>query len=529
MVTAAPPDWRAVLERTLVPPPDAPPHVHWLHELLPAIPERTKGAEVIRFVERFCVHGEGDWYGKPFRLRWWQKRLILKLYELRADGSRRFQRALIGFPKGQGKTELAAALGLYETLASGTVSPLVPVAAASKDQANLVFGAAKIMCEESDALRSMTTCGVDVIQLRGAPGRLYRVAASDGTNDGQRPSAAIFDELHEWSETKNVFVVLSNGTAKRANSFQLYITTAGYDLDSICGRLYQYGRKANAGEIVDERFFMFWLEPDPEDDPADVETWRKVNPAGDDFWPLENLREKFETLPLAQFERYFLNRWTAGESHWLPPGLWASCKAETGYELEEGQPTWLACHSATEQDTTGVVGIQWRSGALYDDGEPRLRVKAWWWERPLDDYLRPVEEWRLPTAKILETVEGLYERYEVKGIAYSPRFVTWLARSLEESGLPMIKWPTTSVARMAPATQAAYALIVEGRLEHDGNPALARHVEVVDVVSLREGGQRIVAGRWPSELAFALVMAVGMAILEPPEEEQSFPGVIALY
>ena len=90
----------------------------------------TNGARVVKFIEKFCVHGEGDFFGDPFILDNWQKAIIYDLYEVNEDNSRKYREALIGLPKGNGKTALAAAIGLYELLGSGVTSPLVAVAAA---------------------------------------------------------------------------------------------------------------------------------------------------------------------------------------------------------------------------------------------------------------------------------------------------------------------------------------------------------------------------------------------------------------
>ena len=76
------------------------------------LPE-TRGARVVKFIENFCVHGEGDFYGQPFRLDQWQRKIIYDLYELNENKERRHREALIGVPKGNGKSALISALGLY--------------------------------------------------------------------------------------------------------------------------------------------------------------------------------------------------------------------------------------------------------------------------------------------------------------------------------------------------------------------------------------------------------------------------------
>ena len=79
-----------------------------------------------------------------FRLDQPQQAIIYEMYEIKDNGERKYREALIGLPKGNGKTALAAAIGLYELLGSGVTSPLVAVAAASYEQANLVFGTRKL-------------------------------------------------------------------------------------------------------------------------------------------------------------------------------------------------------------------------------------------------------------------------------------------------------------------------------------------------------------------------------------------------
>src|SRR5262245_47832586 len=74
----------------------------------------TLGPVVSKWIEKCLVHSEGDSYGKPFRLIDFHRRFIWRAYELNADGSRKYKRALLGLPKGNAKTELAAALAVCE-------------------------------------------------------------------------------------------------------------------------------------------------------------------------------------------------------------------------------------------------------------------------------------------------------------------------------------------------------------------------------------------------------------------------------
>ena len=119
---------------------------------------RSAGRAVADFIERHCRFTNGRWAGQPFRLADWESRLLDELFELRADGRRRYRWALIGLPKKNGKSELVAALSLYFLLGDGEVSPLVSCAATADDQAAIAKGLASFnpdpVKEEKDAFRA---------------------------------------------------------------------------------------------------------------------------------------------------------------------------------------------------------------------------------------------------------------------------------------------------------------------------------------------------------------------------------------
>lgn len=98
----------------------------------------SDGPKVIRWIERNCRYGEGDRFGQPVKLELFQKLFLIWLFELREDGSRRYRRALLEVPKGNGKTPLAAWIAAY--LLATQESAVIPVAAASYEQADLLFG-----------------------------------------------------------------------------------------------------------------------------------------------------------------------------------------------------------------------------------------------------------------------------------------------------------------------------------------------------------------------------------------------------
>ena len=79
---------------------------------------KSRGFEVIKWIETHCVHTAAEWFGQPFRLMDWQKKLLVELFEVDGD-RRRYRWAYISVGKKNGKTELAAAVALWFLIASG--------------------------------------------------------------------------------------------------------------------------------------------------------------------------------------------------------------------------------------------------------------------------------------------------------------------------------------------------------------------------------------------------------------------------
>ena len=459
----------------------------------------SEGGRVIQFIETHCRFTKGRWIGRPFHLQNWQRALLWRLFELRPDGRRRYRWALIGMPKKNGKTELSAALALYFLIADREPAPLIQCAAASDDQADLVFGAAKQMCELSPTLRAITERYRSSILVPDRPGaELQRISAKAGTKDGPSVHVAILDELHEWQPGRgeDLWNVITNGTGAREEPMIVQITTAGYDQETVCYRQYEYGRRVESGEIDDPAYYFEWHSvPDdlPHDDP---QTWALANPSYGVTVREEFYRDQLSKKPEAVFRRYFLNQWTAVEAAWLPHGVWAACATDA--PLTDDAETLVGIDASTRHDSTAVVVVQ-RHG-------DRRRVRCRIWERPLDPRSgRPIAGWKLPIEALKDHIRGLAQQYQVEAIGYDPAFITWVADELETEGLPMVEIPQTA-ARMVPASQRLYELIIQGLLEHDGDPAMARHVANTEAKESPTGGWRLVKGkaRQPMDAAIAL-------------------------
>lgn len=449
------------------------------------VKRRTHGAFVCRWIEANTVFTNGKWIGQPFILLPWQRRLIYELFELREDGKRRYRWALIGLPKKSGKTELAAALALYFLIGDGEPAPYIPVAAAAEDQADLVFNAAKTMCEMSPTLSQITERYEREILVPSIPGaKLKRVAAAAGTNDGPSIFAAFLDELHEWNGSKgeNVWNVLTNGTGARDQPLIFQITTAGWDVENtVCGHQYTYGCKVRDGEIDDPAYYFHWVEAPEGADYRDPAVWEACNPSYgvtvQEAFFVDQLGKKEEST----FRRYFLNQWVAGANLWLPHGAWDACHAPD-LELDPALPVNVGIDVSNRHDATAVVIVQKQ--------DERLVMRARTWANPYPDEHPLHDGWRINNEWIKEHLRALFVEFPTpacqidgetkRGPAfyYDPWNFRESADELTREGLAMVEYNQTH-ARMVPASQALFEAIVKGRAAHDGDPVFKRHIESV--------------------------------------------------
>lgn len=473
----------------------------------------THGPRVCAWIEKNCVYGEGDFFGAPVRLQRFQRRIIYWLYEYNPNtGERRYRECLIEVPKGQGKTPLNGWVQLFELIGPALFgpkgSPLIPVAAASFEQADLIFGDMKHACRESATLRHFVDAYDTEILVRNGPGRAYRVAAMAGTNDGQRPSSLAADEIHEWGGNKErVHLVLVNGMSKRRNSLVVNTTTPGSDLDTLAGRKHLYGLRVNAGDIVDPRFlFVHYAAPDSYDLTNEEELRAAVmraNPAAGSFLREDDVIARYYQIPEYEFRRYHLGQWTRAEECWLPAGSWEACSGDV--RLDPAQKVYVGVDMALKHDSIAVAVAQPVPGG-------RIMVTARVWD-PAGD--------TVDVEAVENHLRDLHRQYRVETIAYDPAYFVRSAQVLLDEGLPMAEF-SQGAGSMVPACQEAYRLICDGLLIQPNDSTLTDHV-LAAAVRETDNGWRLSKGRSKRKIDACIAMVMALFLCgEPVEPSQLF-------
>lgn len=214
--------------------------------------DEAAGAFVCQFISRLPTTDTG----KNFSLYDWQQDTLMQFYGTMepdaetGEALRKYWYLYLEIPKKNGKSELAAALGIYHLFADGELNAEVYVCAADKDNASIVFNAAVFMLTTAPWTAKMVARGeLHIIESRRRVEYRQRVRTGNGgykwktlgilavlsaeaySKHGYKPSCVIFDELHA-QPNRDLWDVMTFGAGSgRRQPVWIVLTTAGDDPD----------------------------------------------------------------------------------------------------------------------------------------------------------------------------------------------------------------------------------------------------------------------------------------------------------
>lgn len=508
--------------------------------------DTARANKVCRFIE-LLPHIKGPKAGEPIVLEPWQVFILTTVFGwVKADGSRRFRRVYIEVPRGNGKSALSSGVGLYMLCGDGEGGAEVYSFATTRDQAKIVFGDAQNMARRTPGLR--THFGVDVnahnINVLRTASKFEALSAEGSTLDGLNTHFACVDELHAH-KTRAVYDVVETSIGKRAQSLLWVITTAGSNRAGICYEVRGFVIKVLAGVAKDESQFGIVYGLDEEDDWTTEEALIKANPNwGISVMPevLLPLQAKAMTMPSAanNFKTKHLNEWVNADTAWMDMRAWDACK-DTMLDPEQfaGEPTYVALDLASKVDIAAKIALHERT----IDGKAHYYVFGQYYlprdtvERGENSQYQGWEHMGLLTVTdgavidfdvIEQDLLADCSRFEVREVPYDPFQATQLSTRMAAQGVPMVEMRPTVLNFSEPMKQLE-ALVLQGRLHHNGDPVLTwmmsnvvAHMDAKDnIYPRKERPENKIDG------VVALIMALGRALANEQQEEVT-PQIIIL-
>lgn len=512
--------------------------------------ETTRAGRVIAFIEGLVVTS-GMHSGRRFLLRDWQRAIIRAWYATDADNRRIVRTGLLSMGRKNGKTSLCAALAMAHLVGPEVEARgQVVLAAADRDQASLVYNEVRAFIFANKAYRGRVNIKehAKLIEDLVSGTTLFVVSSDAKKAHGLSPSVVIVDELAQWGTGRGVelFDALDSATGARAEPLQMIISTQAADDVALLSQLIDNGEKIRRGELTNPAFSSFHFAVPLEADPFDETQWALANPALGDFRSLEEMRvaaEKAKQMPgrLAAFRRYYLNQRVASEDRWIPPELWDACAvpawpippagtrvAYLGVDLSAKRDlTALACLVPTEEGGYQVTVDLWVPAASIAQrtNEDRVPYRQWVDEGHLTATPGAIVDYSAVRAKIAE-----YQRqYQLEAVAVDPWNAQDFTARLQADTIPVIEVPQ-SLKNLTSAAKAFEALVVDRKLQHQGNPVVKWNVTNAVVREDGEGNLKPDKERSVERIdaLAAILTALAVAIVAPGESVYHTRGLLAV-
>jgi phage terminase large subunit-like protein len=494
--------------------------------------DEATAVDIVGWIEKLYVP-DGLLMGRQFKLAPWQVECLEKIY----DNSHGTRRAILSFPRKNGKTALCALLLLVH-LCGPRARPNSQLysAAQSRDQAALIFNLAAKIVRMSPALRDHVVVR-DSTKALACPGlgTTYRALSADAnTAYGLSPNFVIFDELGRVRGPRDqLFEALTTATGAQENPLAIIISTQAPTDGDLLSLLID---DALTGR--DPRSVCKLYTAPLHLDPFDRETIALANPAFGDFLnPREVLAmaDDARRLPSreAEFKNLILNMRVESCDPFVAPGLWKNCGGEVA-DIS-GRECYAGLDLSEAADLTALVVISRVDGIWHV-------VPTFWLpsegirERSRADHVQ-YDVWaeqgfvRLTPGNtvsyeyVAHYLLKIFAQYDIRKIGFDRwnfrHLKPWLRQAGFSEQMISERWVEfgQGTQSMSPALRELEEAILDRRLCHGDHPVLsmcaANSVVEGNDSSNRKLSKKRSTGRIDGMVALA--MAIGCAPLRAPK------------
>lgn len=437
-------------------------------------------------------HTKGKYKGDRFNLQGWQAFIYWVVYGWKRvdNDNRRFRKAYIEIARKNGKTEMMAPAGLLGLLFDKEGGAEIYTAATKKDQANILFNAAKVMGKylkaDSDSIDDLLTVQMHSIFVKETDSKMISVGADHNTMDGFNPHVAVIDEYHAHKDD-GVLKIMETGMGAREQPLLWVITTAGFNRHGPCYHLRTVGKEILEDIKQDESFFCIIFTLDEDDDWEDENNWIKANPGLGVTPTLEYMRAAFKKAKnegessRVQFLTKNLNVWVDAAKTWIPSEAWRACRTSLG-DLE-GRKCYggLDLSSVSDFSSYALLFPPERDGEKFKVlfrtfcPEDTVRIKA--------DSVGNYRKWKENLELIAtpgnvidyDTIQNYIisdaERFDFRFMGFDRYNSANIVPKLIEQGIPMEGFGQGYVSMSEPTKQLE-KMVLGGEIEHNSGDLL---------------------------------------------------------
>lgn len=449
--------------------------------------------KVCNFVE-LLPHTKGKWGQKRelIKLQPWQSFLFYALFgwKNRRTGRRKYRKAYIAVPRKNGKSIIAAGIGLYMFAADGEYGAEVYSGATTEKQAWEIFRPAKQMLERRSELRDAVGAEVwaKLLVCPGDGSRLEPIIGKPG--DGSSPSCALIDEYHEHENSDQVDT-METGMGAREQPLLLMITTAGFNIAGPCYDQELEAKKLLEGALDDEELFALIYSIDDDDDWSDPTVLRKANPNFDvsvdaEFLLSQQKQAAQNAAKQTRFKTKHLNVWCSAKTAWLNILDWNRCADFTlRREQFKGCLNWKAVDLASRSDICADVDVFRKDingkAHYYMFGKYRLPEAAiennmkhrnLYMKWVIEGFLEQHEGAEIDFDIVRDDLLADIGEYGPEEVVFDPHRASLLMQQLTKENVENVVEFRQIVLTMSPAMKEFESAVKGGRLHHDGNPVL---------------------------------------------------------
>lgn len=452
----------------------------------------------------------------------WQEKELRALYGTLnpEDGTRQYRSGYIEVPKKNGKTFLVGGLPIYHLVAEDVRKPEAYGAAATKEQAGLVYKAAIELIEANPFLQKKLRLLKSVKRILQRDGAgFYQVLSGDGKGtDGVEPSLVIKDEVHRWtgSKAETLWQVLSKGQISRDEPLEVRISTAGAEDESlIWNEERDFAKGKIAGEFEALSYYASIYQADEKRVAEEADYWKSrearvaANPSHEDHGGFLKDMAIVEELNKTQtksggindFLRYHLGiKVSATQESAIDMQQWAVSGSIGGVDMREWPeydheflmskwglvetPAFVGIDASWSIDLSAVAVVfpprpdcdRWRSLLFFFMPERAITI------RQTKDNV-PYQEWvdkgfitackgaEISYEDIKSRVRWACEMFDVLEVGYDPWNFRATAQQLESEGLPMVE-VGQDFKHLSATTKALLGSYTNSTFEHGNNPVL---------------------------------------------------------